>query len=56
MGLEFVCGVGVGSAEFVVQNEILYLGLVLVCGNYDKGISFVCTCYHSIGFAQFVLD
>jgi len=56
MGLECVCGVCGGGAEVVIENEILYLGLVLVCGKYDNGIAFICSCYHGFVFAQFVLD
>ena len=56
MGLKCVCGVCGGCAEIVIENEILYLGLLLVCGLYDNGIAFVCSYYHSLVFAQFVLD
>jgi len=56
MGLKYVCGVSGGCAGVVIENEILYLGLVLVCGLYDNGIPFVYSCCHSVVFAQFVLD
>ena len=41
----WACG---GSAEVVVKYEILYFGLVLMCGYYDYAFTLVCPCYHGI--------
>ena len=32
------------------MKEILYFRFVLLCGEYDKGISFICSHYHGIVF------
>ena len=54
--LKSVCGVSGGGAEVVIKNEILYLGLILDCGNNDDGIAFICSPYHSVFIVQFFLD
>jgi len=40
--------------EIVVEYEILYLGLILMCGKYNYRITLICTCYDGLVVLKFV--
>ena len=52
--MESVSGVSSSGKEVVKMQEILFLGFVLLCREYDNGISFICSCIMGLFF--FSLD